>query len=419
MAVPLDILNDLASVLSIGIDGSRTVQPGQPLTAKIVPPVSDLRAADILSVPATLTWITKNLVFATGQTGLQGEPLATNLPNITGPMPIADVTRALTALPGIPGLLGQLDALVPMALQVPVGLRVAWSIKDGAGNVVAQGGNTYYASGDLGQFDPMTSTFMALGTPEVSFVFVPQTVELTTDLQLTTVTYTVNATVQLFVGNVASTAIDLPPIPIIVPAIPIPFIATFFRHSDFQAWSGRDEGFALIMVPSNSPLRGVAQFQDVLTLLQTTVGTLQQFANFASLVVGLGLIADNIAAQPYIVLKALDEIKNLADVQVKDISWTDWRGINANDEISSVIVLGPENHTVQCDNETDSDDDEGQFTVTIGPELYVTVPNLEIDSNAKTMTSVPAGRIQVDKMPSSYVTAATFNDELSSVSLHR
>ena len=93
MAVPPAILDDLASVLRIELEGSPIVQPGQPLTAKVIPPASDLRATDVLSLPASLTWITKSLIFAAGQTGLQGEPLAAHPPVVAGPMPIADVTK--------------------------------------------------------------------------------------------------------------------------------------------------------------------------------------------------------------------------------------------------------------------------------------------------------------------------------------
>ena len=226
----------------------------------------------------------------------------------------------------------------------------------------------------------------------------------------------------MFVGDTASTAIDLPAIPIHVPAIPIPFVAAFFRHTDFQAWSDSDEGFALIVVPSNSRLRSVQQFQNDLPTLQTAVASLQQFTSFATLAVGLAALIDNVAGQPYIVLKALDAIDDLKGVQIKNTSLSDWSGINANDEISSLIVVGPKNHTVVCDNETgssgDSSADEGEFTVTIGSELYVTVRNPEIDSN-QAMGSDPAGKIQIGTMPSSATSAATFNDELSSVSLHR
>ncbi len=417
MAVPIDILNDLASVLSIQVESSTTVQPGQPLLARIVPPASDLRAADVLSMPATLTWITKNLIFAANQTGLQSEPL-TNLPNINGPMPIASVTQALTAVPGIPGLVGQLDALLPIPLQVPVGLRVAWTIKKGA-STVDPGDSTYFSSDQLGSYDDVMKVFTSVGVAQVIFSFIPQTVELTSDLKLTSVAYTINATVQVFVGGSASDPLVLRPIPITVPAIPIPYAVAFFRHSNYQNSDGGDEGFALIVVPSNSLFRDadVKPFQDKLRELQTTIGGLQQFAAFASLAIGLSALTDNLTAQPYIVLKAVDSISPLADVQIKDTSWTDWRGINANDEISSLIVIGPKGDKVQCNNETEQKDDEGRFTVTLGDELYVKVPNLVIDSSSQSMTSEPPGRITVDKMPSSYVTAATFNDELSSVSL--
>ena len=232
-------------------------------------------------------------------TGLQAEPLAAHLPDVTGPMPIADISHPLNVLPGIPGLLGQPRcSRADFNRQVPVGLEVAWTIVDANGAIVTAGDNTFQSLDDLGHYQAMPAEFASSGSPEVSLVFVPQTTELLASPNVTTVTYKLNAKVRLFVGleptlaspNLSRTfseTIDLPPISITVPAVPIPFAATFFRHSSFQAWSGQDEGFALIVVPANSPLRGVAQFQTVLTELQTTVNTLQQFTNFAGLALGL------------------------------------------------------------------------------------------------------------------------------------
>ena len=106
-------------------------------------------------------------------------------------------------------------------------------------------------------------------------------------------------------------------------------------------------------------------------------------------------------------------------MQVKSTSWSDWRGINANDEISSLVVLGPAGAKVVCDNETNSNSDEGEFTVTIGPAGYVSAQNLEIDIADKLIVSEPAGAITVAPMPSGHTSTPTFNDELSSVSLKR
>jgi hypothetical protein len=89
--------------------------------------------------------------------------------------------------------------------------------------------------------------------------------------------------------------------------------------------------------------------------------------------------------------------------------------MNANDEISSLILLGPDKYSAECFNETNYDDDEGKFMVLIDAEYYVKVPSLSISNNQ--ITSEPNMAVTINKMPSSYLTAATFDDELSSVRL--
>jgi hypothetical protein len=417
MAVPVEILNDLASILRIEVPGSHQIQPGQPVTARIAPPVSELRAADVLSLPVVLTWISKGLVFATGSTGLQQEPLNQNLPSVLGAMPIADVTRALTAVPGVPGVLGQLDALVPVSLQVPVALKVLWRITRSEGDVivdVAEGQDTFLSSDALGSWDDNANDFGILGSPEITLTFAPPVVELTEN-PVNVVTYVLRAKAVIHVGGVTSTTVDLPPVLLSIPAIPVPWILALFRHEQYKPMDGSDEGFALIVVPANSILKDVAQLTQTLQQLQGTLSSLQQFTRFASALVGLQSLIDQIPPQPFIVLQSTDQISNLGDIQIKPTSGTDWQGINANDEITSLILFGPEDHFALCYSETGADADEGWFSVKLGSELYVKVPSLGLDSGQ--IHSQPEGAVTVQSFPSGHIDAPTFNDELSSVKL--
>ncbi|MDQ6770883.1 MAG: hypothetical protein M3Z54_12945 [Gemmatimonadota bacterium] len=441
MSITSDALYALATTLQIEVPAPHTVTPGQVITASIAPQLSQMRVPFVSDQVINAIWLAKNLRIADTATGLQTLPLDRNLPAILGPMPIVDLTRVPPlAVSGIPGLLGQLAASIPLPLQLPVGLRVKWMIKDANNKEVPPGSGVFSLAGGvdgpsrdkllgtLGTDTQKPPQIATTGVPAISLTFAPATSELVVGVAPTTATYTINAIVQLFVGvdklpdpNIPqiyeiSAAVDLPPVSITIPAIPIPWILAMFRHASYKPSEGRDEGFALVMVPSNSLIGDLAQFQSVLKDVTGVVAGLQQFTNFGTLWTGLQSVLNNVIAQPYIQIRATDSISNLADVQLKDTSWSDWRGINANDEVDSILVVGPSGYSANCFNNTGLSVSEGAFTITLGDEFYVAIPYLGDPSNPKAMeflVSDPAEKATVTNEGES------FHDELSSVQLKR
>ena len=75
MSVSPDLLYMLAKTLQIQMPGPQVLQPGQPVTASLVPPVADLHATDIVSGILDVTWLAKELRFDTTVLGLQPQPI--------------------------------------------------------------------------------------------------------------------------------------------------------------------------------------------------------------------------------------------------------------------------------------------------------------------------------------------------------
>lgn len=407
MAVPLEVLQSLASAFSAVRTGSQLVQPGTPVAVKLLPAsAAGLTATDLVAGQLELTWITKDVRFNTF--GI--EPVLGTDPFVpadidallSGGMPA--IVPAVVPLPalnnvgtqqlqGIPGQLAQLAGSFPIPVEVPVALGVLWEVLDENHAVIAAGGATYQAPDGT-------------ASPEATFVFPPQTVELTNDVSLPVVRRYLRATITLRAGAVQTTR-ALPEIPVDIPAIPLPAVAVFFLHRNFAAVDGDDEGAALVVVPNNSPLRDLAQLQGLLDTLESTVSSLAGIAEFASFLLGLGELTAALAAQPHVQFRVADgenKIRNFNDITLIQRSWYQ-NDTEAEDELSSMILVGPSEKRIQCFVARDCDTDEGAFDLTTGRGLFAMVRNLHGSDPA----TDPSGLLTVTR------SAKTFGDELSSL----
>ncbi|HMF56054.1 MAG TPA: hypothetical protein VK619_06820 [Pyrinomonadaceae bacterium] len=421
MAVPIDALKAIASLFSIVHDGSQQVVPGKPVIFKLTPSsVVDLHATDFVPAGFELTWITRNVLFRDFKTvpAFDASPFVPSSVDalVTGSIPAIVPTVVPTPLlnnvgtqqlQGVPGQLAQLAGNIPIPVEVPVGVSVTWEVLDSDGTTVLMAGTTTFTAPN------------GTSSPEVSFVFAPQTVEMTSQMTIPTVQRFIRATIKLTAGTVNYT-FTLPNIPVDVPAIPIPKVIVFFLHAYFSPSWGDDEGAAFIVVPNNSPLRSLAQLQGVLNTLQSTVSTLTGLAEFASFLLGLNDLIGTLPAQPYVQFRVADasnKLNNFNDVTLIQRSWYE-NDTEAEDELSSLIFIGPPGRRVQCFNDRDTKTDEGAFELTIGPKLHAIIRNL----HSATPASEPDGNeINILNAPSGWRFDAasfikTFGDELSSLS---
>lgn len=404
-----------------------------------VPDVAALIASTLPPVPRTeirdgavsLDWLTKDVRFVTTSitdAAMVGglpvsdfiQPTGISVPNI------AAATTGPTSPPGVPGLLGHLGGTVPIAVQViepptsertiSVSASVRWRIRDENGGLVSV---TWQRLGDAATSSG-SEIIQSLGnlpsaTPPT---FATNLLTLTFPLLFTELLGTapplprrrIEAALRLEVAaaGIATDWIDLPPIDIFLPAIPVPRIAIFTADVDFG-------GQALIVVPSGSPLTNVS---DVTTAISSLAGTLTPLAGAMP---GLNVFLTQFG----LVLGALSSSRPLFQVAdsipfLRDQVWTEGLGnvifnFNAEDTISAMAVVGPPGRVVQCFNDREFSDSQGQLNVSTGTGVMTTIRDL----GSSAPPCDPAGNISIPRPPGGarffLHGISTFGDEFSSM----
>jgi hypothetical protein len=413
MTIPAGSLEALASAFT-------AVRVG-PQAFEVTPSsASDLRVTDFVPAPFGVTWISKDVRFNTPnvEASLNATPFDPSTINalIAGGMP-AIVPQVVTLpglnsvgtqqLEGVPGTLSQLVGTILIPIEMPVGMSVSWQILDSDGMTLMEGPTTFSAPNGV-------------AGPAVSFIFASQTKEWTNapSQPLDVARLYVQATVTLTAGGLAPVSVALPKLPVDIPAIPIPSVAVFFRHSNFAAMDSDDDGFAFILVPNNSPFTSLQQLQPALETLQSTVSNLVGLAQFAAFLTGLSQLTRALSAQPHIQFRVADASNNFDNLDSVTMIPTAWFDIDAEDQISSIIFIGPDKRSLQCFNDTKRSTSQGDFILTIGEQLFVAVRQLSF----RPPRTEPTGQIHVVHGPTGWRFSplphhiSTFNDELSSLS---
>lgn len=392
----LQTLTDLANGLRIARDGNGQVAPGQTITFRLIPTTTQLSVPALLAGDINLLWLTKDVRFGDFQP-VQA-PIEQNL-DLIGGMPITVVTGTIS---GVQGILGQVSGSIPIPLQIPVSVTITWSIQDTPQSADLKPQGTALT---LGQ------DFLApdgLKAPEISLVFNAPVVELTANMVLPIKSLYVHAQVVLSAQGITTPPIDLPEVPLTIPALAIPTVAAFFDDPNYNAHS------VFVMVPANSPLKSVNDLNALLTPLQNQVSALSQFANFANFFLGIQLLSTALAAQPHVQFRSED-----AERDLENIVWvpgsTFGTDYDADDAFSSLIFMAAPTAAmpiIQLSNEDNLDfGDEGGFEVHVGSDMYAALSqfsgNTEMQMNqflqpaSATMCIIASGD--------------SFNDQASSV----
>lgn len=407
MAVPLETLQALAGSFTAVRDGPEQIQPGTTICFRLLPTSVDLTATDLVAAPLGLTWIAKDVRFNnhTIEPAFAVTPFVPASLNaiLAGGMParvpVIGNLVGTEQLPGVPGELGQLAGTLPVPVEVPVSVSVQWSVRDQNGNAVTTG---------------FTAVPAGLDAAQVCLTFDPQVVELTNSASVPTVRRFLRAAVTLTAGSTNHT-FNLPDVPVVIPAIAVPTVVAFFLHTNFAASSGDDDGAVFVVVPNNSPLYSVTQLQSTLNTLQSMVSSLTSIANFAAFLLGLDQLRTALAAQPHAqfrVANSSNHFNNFNSVTLIQRAWYE-NDTEAEDELSSMIFVGPSAKQVQCFNNRNRSPGGGAFTLTVGPKLHALVQSLHSASPA----SGPDGtEMTIDTAPpGGFFGPSTFGDELSSL----
>ena len=396
MSLTTDLLNSIGSGISLSRSGGPEVDPGQVVSfVANTPDLSNVTVPVVGQGAVSVTWLAKSVRFMdalpaplgagqslaesltsylTAANVLGGTPIAAVDVPIAGPplkgalvdaLPLTTVATSPAALPavpplapnapsaqdvlsGVPGMLGQIAGSIPVLMNAPVSLTVTWDVSRN-GTSLVQGTDYLAPSGLTG--------------PSIPLIFAPVFKELG---QEATSAFTITAKITLSAGG-ESVDVAPPPLTVTVPDLGLPRVAAMFRHSNFAPQSGGDSGFVFVMVPGGYPFRTLDELSPVLTKLQTTLSTLHSFVSIAGFLTGLGELVDALPAQPSVQFRAADSISDLEDVVFESHWYGDY---DADEEISSVILLGVPNSTFEIFNEDDFDDGDGKITLTTGAQMW-------------------------------------------------
>ncbi|MDP8983116.1 MAG: hypothetical protein M3O35_21280 [Acidobacteriota bacterium] len=376
----------------------------------------------------SLSWLTKNVRFV--------DPDITHS-NVLGGMPVTDlltlnigaVTNGATSPPGVPGVLGAINGTVqiPMdvtsTVQLNVQVDARWVIRDEQGNVVsgqdlswslinpdtsvAQQGT----GGDISvipgfALDVVSLVFNVLFVEALSFDAVNSI------FPAPIVKRSIQASIQLRAGTASSGWVDLLPVDVTLAVIAIPTILMLFDNASYA-----NPGVGLIMVPANSPLDG-STITTALTALNNTLTPFQNVLSVLGFIIGEtapnATIGNAVSAaqNAQLTFQKTDGISDLSTIEWDNSGWF---ARDAEDAISSLIMIGPPGRQAQCFNGRGFvGSSEGQMNVNVGSELLVEVPNLHSGSPQ----SNPTSAVSVPFAPTGWRWAhsiSVFGDEFSSI----
>jgi hypothetical protein len=412
------VLTTLADGFRIALDSSGAAN--RLFTASLLPPPGSLDDKGLLSVtdlvtstqitpaPVDVSWRTQDVRFA--NTDIASSPVLGGLPiNDLLALNVGTVTNGATSPPGIPGLLGILTGTIPLPIEVTspttfaVTVDVRWRVRDANGQAVAG------VSWSLGGAPPVSGTGADIAPPlgraldALTLVFDLVFAELTSSV-VPLVQRRLEASVRLQAAGVSSGWIDLPPVDLQLPVIPVPTIAVFCQDTNF----GSNK---LVAIPADSPLdqgtiqAAVQTLHDTLDPLRSTFSFLGIFLDAA------GTVAD-LLGQGNVTFRKTDEISNLNDIDLESGFFND---TEAEDELSSVILVGPPHRRIEGFNDRSFSTSQGQIDITVGTELIVQIASL----HSASPTSNPPGRVGVPFAPTGsrflFHDITTFGDELSSL----
>ncbi|HEV8385393.1 MAG TPA: hypothetical protein VGQ11_11025 [Candidatus Acidoferrales bacterium] len=341
-----EALDSIAAALYIVPSGALPTEFGQPLNLQLAPPAADLQVTKTIAEPVSLTWVTKNV-------GYKDSELLSPPMGIGSPLGASTIETNISNLSAVAlGLFGQLEGAVPVPIQVPVAVTVAWRAFDSLGNELLDG--TDYAS-PTGRASPEVSFLFGLVSEEA---FIPVTLQAAV---------TLNAA-----GVSASRTIELT---VLVPALTVPTLVALFRRLDFNAkGSGK---YVLVAVPPTALTPTLKEALEVLKTVRSLVFRVASIPRFFLFLTGLDRLIVSLSRKGQkIKFRQGEGIKKFYDIVYKRQKYTKTRLVTAQDIMSSMIFVGPPWHRVSCYNSPKYSDKEGQLDVGKTSSLVVLIPSL-------------------------------------------
>lgn len=467
-------LQEQLTALAHGFSLSRLPSPAaanpRHVAVKLTPPASALDATGVFisTITEVLDPVTKRQIVPTAMNlnlswrAKDVRFVDTDILNgsILGGMPVADaLTPTLdlltegTALPtltapgnaGVPGLIGALtgtfqlpietiDITKPAPLEHKVLIELRITITDSAGNRVPIGHSAV---------DPMMFTEVPgdeLILPAVDATTALQQLHLVLaaafvdqgNITVATVSRSIRASLRLHASGVLSDQIELPPLNVSIPSIPVPAVLVLCENVSFG-------GRRMVILPANSPVdpadtTNVTNLAGFLGPLVTALGTLvpagatspapHPLIGFLG-PMGTGSFVSALrppTANPFptVVFAKGDQIANLDDYPFQG-GVPGFGRHSPEDMMRSLIFIGVRGRKVQLFNDRSFDSRQGQIDITLGPEMYTFVSTLNTATPVSDQTAADRtpNRVSVIERPGGYRgflhNILTFGAELSSV----
>jgi len=396
MPVTDAMLRSLFAQMTATTTGATELAPGQRARVGIEVPETALEVTEMLTRTLSLEWVGKDVRFFNPD--LLPQPLRASLQApgqiIRQAIGIAPVRQLIQLFaPGTKGTLSQIAATLQTPISSPVAVSFSWrwTVTDSAGATVNSGQGFISPEG--------------VNVPQTSFVLKPP-VRAIEEKDFAPEAYSIRGSARLQAGAIDTGWLDFPALPFLVQPLQVPTVLALFVNRNFQNFADDTEGAVLVMLPEDSPLHAVSAVTQTLNTVGTALQAIGTLLSLFPLGAAAGTITAPISNATYTSIAVQDDIANLNDWTLIQREWFE-NDTEAEDEISSLILVGVPGTRVRLYNARDFGSNEGVLEVTTGPEGYVLIRNLDAADPA----TEPAGRANVVN-PSSW---NTFRDTFSSV----
>src|SRR6266404_5730747 len=329
-----DVLNSIKGLLRVALTSPTRTEPGQPVTATLVPASPEIDASDLAAGVLNLGLLTKNVVHTNKNVldvpdsgDLSGDQLASTAALAGGqpfPLPIAlpASTAAVTQV-NIPGLLGQIFGTVSIP-RLKVQVVIGWILRDQQGNELKDEEGAFIAP-------------QGLTSPSVSLIIPPIFEEWRADTVKNppTTVFCLSAKVTLTLTSTNTLGpFEVGPVPVILLPLLIPTVVVLCSEPNFGINTGQqlhggdvtDDHIqeednvglssALIAVPEHSPFASAAALFKALRKVESAVDALSGLADFLGFFLPLGDLL-SIPEQPRLRFSAADGIPKFSRIILK------------------------------------------------------------------------------------------------------
>lgn len=390
------VLAAVRSSLRVVITSAPTVQPGQLLTASLVPASPEIDASDLANGVLNLAMTAKDVLFGGSvvtdvpdEGDLQGDKVAgSSALTISGNQPFPPALPVLNggSATNPAGIITQLFGTVSLP-NLKVRCEIRWIVRDKSGNELFEGQDFLVESG--------------LGSPNLAVRLPPVFRELRLDTLASPggEIRCLSAVVTLTLGPQTLGPFEVGPVPVLVLPLLIPTIVALFSQPSFGV---THDSAALIVVPRHSPFANLEPLFKTLRRIEAAMDALRGIGGIATWFLGLDDLLDAVPEQPRLRFAAEDRISDLEDYVIKRRPW--WAilsdDLTFDDRVYSLMVFGLPGTRVEFYNDEDfkhqAQSDQGRFIVEVGLEGFVAIRTLDSDSRANPPNTFPSNRIDMN-----------------------